>query len=73
MTTVTLKQAAKTDATGINLMTAQPVNINLTGLAGGGVQFTCTNTQATIQGSTTVDITYNDATHETLAVSSIIS
>jgi len=76
MTTITLVQAAAHDATSIHLMTAQPMNVNLTGLAGGAIQFTCTNAQATIQAATSVDITYDAGVgggHESIQVSTVIS
>jgi hypothetical protein len=74
MATITLVQAAKATAAGIHLMTAQPMNVNLTGLAGGAIQFTCTNALAAIQGAKTVQITYDanhGGGHETLQVSSV--
>lgn len=76
MATVTLKQAAEQDANHIHLMTAQPMNVNLINLTGGGIQFNCTNPLAAITGATTVDITYDaavDGHHETIAVSSVIA
>ncbi|MCU7244007.1 MAG: hypothetical protein NT917_12855 [Microcystis aeruginosa WS75] len=76
MTTITLVQAAAHDATYIQLMTAQPMNVNLIGLAGGAIQFTCTNPLAAITGAKTVDITYNAAVpqqHQTIQVSSVMS
>lgn len=75
MTTITLVQAAAHDASHIHLMTAKPMNVKLTGLAGGAIQFTCTNPLATITGATTVDITYDAAVpqqHETIQVSSVM-
>jgi hypothetical protein len=76
MATVTLVQAARCAANGIHLMTAQPMNINLTALAGGAIQFPCTNALVTIQGARTVDIIYDAAHgsgHETIQVSSVIA
>ncbi len=76
MTTITLVQAAAHDANHIRLMTAQPMNVNLTGLAGGAIQFTCTNRFATITGASTVDITYDAGVpqqHETIQVSSVMA
>lgn len=49
MTTIALVQAAAHDATRIHLMAAQPMNINLTNLNGGAVQFTCSNALGTIR------------------------
>lgn len=75
MTTVTLKQAASHDASNIHTMTARPMNVALNGLAGGPIQFTCTNNQATIQNATTVDVTYDanvPQQHDKIAVSSVI-
>ncbi|MBE8994288.1 hypothetical protein [Microcystis aeruginosa] len=76
MTTITLVQAAAHDANHIHLMTAQPMNVNLTGLAGGAIQFTCTNPLATITGAGEVDITYDAGVpqqHETIQVSSVMA
>lgn len=74
MATITLVQAARTTASGIHLMTAQPMNVNLNGLAGGAIQFTCTNALAAINGASSVQITYDanhGSAHETLQVSSV--
>ncbi|VUD66758.1 hypothetical protein TDB9533_03685 [Thalassocella blandensis] len=75
MSTITLVQAAESKADHIHLMTAQPMNVNLSGLTGGAIQFDCNNPFASIQGATSVLITY-DATrggrHETLSVSSVL-
>lgn len=57
MTTVTLVQAAAHAADKIHLMTARPMNVNLTGLAGGPIQFRCANPLAALQGAQAVDIT----------------
>ena len=76
MTTITLKQAASYDANAIILMTAQPMNVNLVNLAGGAIQFSCTNPLATIQGATSVNITFDAAhggAHQDRAVSSVIA
>ncbi|GBF81821.1 hypothetical protein [Aphanothece sacrum] len=76
MATITLVENADHKATEIHLMTAQPMNVNLTGLAGGAIQFTCTNPLATIQGARTVDITYDASVpqqHQTIQVSSVIA
>ncbi len=76
MPTITLVQAAQHDAGGIHTMTAQPMNVNLTGLAGGAIQFQCTNPLAAIQGAREAQITYDGAHgggHETLQVSSVIA
>lgn len=54
MTTIALVQAAAHDATRIHLMAAQPMNINLTNLNGGAVQFTCSNALGTIRVATSV-------------------
>jgi len=75
MTTITLVQAARHDATRIHTMTARPMNVQVTGLAGGAIQFQCTNALPTLQGATSVDIAY-DATvrgdpHQTVQVSSV--
>jgi len=74
MATVTLIQNAQSDATHIIQMTAMPMNVNLTGLAGGPAQFSCTNALATIANASTVDITF-DATinppHQEVQVSSV--
>jgi len=75
MTTIALKQAASCSASGIHLMTAQPMNDNLINLAGGTIQFTRDNPLADIANATFVDITYDAAhggRHETLAVSSVM-
>ena len=75
MATVTLVQAAAHDATAIHLMTAQPMNVNLTGLTGGAIQFQCTNPLAAIANAREVDITYDAAHgsgHETIQVSSVM-
>lgn len=74
MTTVTLVQAAKHTADAIHLMTAKPMNVDLTGLSGGAVQFRCTNVLATIQNAKEVLITYDashGSGHETIQVSSV--
>lgn len=76
MTTITLVQAAAHDAGNINLMTAQPMGVNLVGLAGGAIQFQCANNINTIRGARTVDITYNGNVgggHETIQVGSVIA
>lgn len=76
MTTVTLVQAAQQQAPAISLMTAQPMNVNLTNLTGGAVQFGCSNALATIQAAKEVHITYDAAHgggHETIQVSSVIA
>jgi hypothetical protein len=74
MATVTLVQAAQYAADGIHLMTAQPMHVDLTNLAGGAIQFTCSNPLPNIQAATSVDITY-DAAHgsgqQTIQVSSV--
>lgn len=75
MTTITLVQAAKHMAKGIALMTAQPMNVNLTNLDGGPIAFTCSNPLAGIKAAKSVLITYDAAHgsgHETLQVSSVI-
>jgi hypothetical protein len=75
MTTITLVQAAKHSAAGIHRMTARPMNVILANLAGGAIQFQCTNVLAAIQGAREVEITY-DANHgagnETIQVSTVI-
>lgn len=43
MTTITLVQAASHAADHIHLMTTQPMNVNLSNLAGGAIQFRCSN------------------------------
>jgi hypothetical protein len=76
MTTITLVQAAQQQAAAISVMTAPPMNVALTGLTGGAVQFGCTNPLAAIQGAKNVDITYDAAHgggHETIQVSSVIA
>lgn len=75
MTTITLVQAAAHDATKIHLMTARPMNVDLTGLTGGAIQFTCTNPLAAVQGAKTVDITYDASVpqkHQSLQVGSVM-
>lgn len=75
MTTVTLVQAAAHDANKIHLMTARPMNVNLTGLTGGAIQFQCTNALATLNGARSVDITYDASVpqqHQTIQVSSVL-
>ena len=68
----TLVQAAKHTADAIHLMTAKPMNVDLTGLFGGAIQFRCTNALATIQNAKEVLITYDEITgHETIQVSSV--
>jgi hypothetical protein len=76
MATITLIQAAAHTANNIYAMTAQPMNVLISGLAGGAVQFTCTNPLATIKGATSVDITYTGnvgGAHQNIQVSSVIS
>ena len=75
MATVTLVQAATHSADGIHLMTAQPMQVDLTNLEGGAIQFRCTNPLPTIQGATSVDIIYDAAHgsgHENIQVSSVM-
>ncbi len=77
MATITLVQAARQTADHIYQMTAQPNGVVIENLAGGAVQFQCSNDLATLQGATSVQITY-DATvpgdpHESVQVSSILS
>ena len=75
MATITLVQNALRDANDVHLMTAQPMNVNLVGLAGGAIQFTCTNALAAVQGATSVEITYAapfNPQRETVQVSSVI-
>ena len=74
MTTITLVQAAAHDASRIHTMTARPMNVTLTDLAGGAIQFTCNNPLATLQGAKSVDITYEapiTPLHQTVQVSSV--
>ena len=76
MTTVTLVHAAAHDANKIHTMTARPMNVNLTGLTGGAIQFQCTNALAALQGAGSVDITYDASVpqqHETVQVSSVMA
>ena len=76
MATITLVQAAEDVAASIHLMTAQPMGVNLNGLAGGAVQFNCTNAFAAVQGATSVDITYDanrGGRHQTIQVSSVMA
>jgi|GEM_PF-5785253 len=61
MTTVTLVQAAAHDANYIHLMTAMPNNVPLTHLAGGAIQFSCSNPLPALMGARSVRITYNAA------------
>jgi hypothetical protein len=75
MPTITLVQAASYKADAIRLMTAKPMNVDLTGLQGGAIQFQCTNPPAAVSGAKEVEITYDDAhgsRHETIQVSSVI-
>lgn len=75
MATITLVQSADHDANSIHLMTARPMNVDLTDLAGGAIQFQCSNLLTTIRGATSVDITYDAAHgsgHQTIQVSSVI-
>jgi hypothetical protein len=75
MATITLVQNALRDANDVHLMTAQPMNVNLVGLAGRGGQFTCTNALAAVQGATSVDITYAapfNPPNETIQISSVM-
>ncbi|MBB3121580.1 hypothetical protein [Pseudoduganella violacea] len=74
MPTVTLMQAAGHPAANIVQITLLPMGVVLAGLAGGPLQFTCTNAQATIQTATQALITYTGPVGghtETLAVSSV--
>ncbi len=76
MATITLVQAATHDANAIAAMTAMPMGVHLTGLAGGAIQFTCTNALAAIQGARSVSITYDAAHgsgHQVVQVSSVMS
>ena len=76
MTTVTLIHAAACTADGIHLMTARPMNVDLTNLGGGAVQFRCSNPLADIAGAKEVEITYDAAHgsgHQTIQVSSVIA
>lgn len=59
MSTITLVQAAAHVAANIHLMTAMPMNVDLTNLSGGAIQFTCANPLATIKGARSVLITYD--------------
>jgi hypothetical protein len=43
----------------IHLMTALPMNVPLTNLTGGAIQFSCTNPLPALQGAKSVRITYN--------------
>jgi hypothetical protein len=75
MATVTLVQAAAHNAANIHQMTAQPMNVLLTGLAGGAIQFQCTNAFAALQGARSVHIVYNAAVPqqpENIQVSSVM-
>jgi hypothetical protein len=75
MTTITLVQAAAHEANRVHSMTARPMNVNLVGLAGGAIQFTCTNALAAVQGATSVEITYAapfNPQRETVQVSSVM-
>ena len=75
MTTITLVQAAAHDADKVHLMTARPMNVNLTGLTGGAIQFQCANPFAALQGAQSVDITYDASVpqqHENIQVSSVL-
>ncbi|WAS95656.1 hypothetical protein [Nannocystis punicea] len=74
MPTITLRDNAYHDANAIILMTAQPMKIALTALTGQGVRFQCSNALATIQGATSVDITFDAAhhsEHQNVQVSSV--
>jgi hypothetical protein len=74
MTTITLVQAAEYAADHIHLMTAQPMGVDLTGLAGGAIQFSCTNALPAVRGATSVDITFEGdmpVLHETIQVSNV--
>jgi hypothetical protein len=76
MTTITLVQAAAHDANKVHTMTARPTNVNLTGLTGGAIQFRCNNPLAALQGTRSVDITYDASVpqqHETIQVSSVVA
>jgi hypothetical protein len=76
MTTVTLMHAAAHEANKIHTMTARPMNVDLTGLAGGAIQFRCTNPLAALQGASSVDITYDASVpqqHEKVQVSSVMA
>jgi len=75
MTTITLVQAAAHDASRVHLMTARPMNVDLVGLAGGAIQFTCTNALAAVQGAKEVEITYQapfEPQHQTVQISSVM-
>ncbi|MBK6748124.1 hypothetical protein [Ottowia sp.] len=77
MTTVTLIQAAAHDVQKILTMTAQPMNVVLTNITGGAIQFQCSNPKNTISGAKTVDIIYDANVrgnpHQTIQVSSVIA
>jgi hypothetical protein len=61
MPTITLVQAAAHAANHIHLMTALPMNVNLTNLAGGAIQFSCSNLLHNIKAAQSVAITYDGA------------
>lgn len=74
MARLTLIQNAQHDAVAIHTITAQPMGVVLTGLAGSNAVFTCTNAFGTIQGAKSVQITYDGAHgggHEAIEVSSV--
>lgn len=52
MTTITLVQASAHGANQIHQMTAQPMNVVITGLQGGNIQYSCTNVLGTLRGGT---------------------
>lgn len=75
MATITLVQAAQHTAQGIHLMTAMPMAVDLQDLAGGAIQFTCSNMPNQIHGSSYVKITYDaghGSGHEEIGVSSVL-
>jgi hypothetical protein len=76
VTTITLVQAVEHDADKIHLMTAQPMNVNLTNLAGGAIQFRCSNIFATVKNAKSVNITYDASVpqqHQIIEISSVFS
>lgn len=77
MPTITLVQNTRANADHIHLMTAMPMNVDLTNLAGGPGQFTCTNALANIANANSVKITYDASVpgnpHEDIQVSSVIA
>ncbi len=76
MPTISLVQASAHMSDKVHLMSAvvNGNDVDLTGLGGGGIQFTCTNPLATIRNANEVKITYDASVpqqHEEIQVSTV--